>query len=59
MSGIGKSTFGQRAIREMHKYENLNSDFRCLCSPGQISLAIVTAVERRLLPMNIKVDRST
>jgi len=39
----------------MHKYENRNSDFRCLCSPGRISsLAIVAAVERRLLPMALK-----
>ena len=55
MSGIGKSKLGQRAIREMHKYENLNFDFRCLCFPGRISsLAIVAPVERRLLPMTWK-----
>ena len=32
MSGIGKSTLGQRAIREMHTYENLKSDFRSVFS---------------------------
>ena len=32
MSGIGKSTFGQRAISEMLKDETLNSDFRCVLS---------------------------
>ena len=32
MSGIGKSTLGQRAISEMHKCENLNSDLRSVLS---------------------------
>ena len=32
MSGIGKRALGQRAISEMHKYENLNSDFGSVLS---------------------------
>ena len=32
MSGRGKSKLGQCAIREIHKYENLKSDFRSVFS---------------------------
>lgn len=59
MSGIGKSTLGQRAIREMHKYENLNSDFRSVFSRANFITSDCSTGGEAFTADDTKVDRST
>ena len=59
MSGIGKSTLGQRAIREMPKYENLNSNFRSVFSGANFITSDCNSGGEAFTADNIKVDRST
>ena len=59
MSGIGKSTFGQRAIREMHKYEDLNSDFMPVLSRANFITSDCSTGGEAFTSDDIKVDRST
>ena len=59
MSGIGKRTLAQRAIREMHKYENLNSDFRSVFSRANFITSDCNGGEGAFTTDDIKVDRST
>ena len=59
MSGIGKSTCGQRAISEMHKYENLNSDLRSVLSGTNFITSDCNSGGGAFTTDDIKVDRST
>ena len=59
MSGIGKSTLGQRAISEMHKYENLNSDFGSVLSRANFITSDCNSGGEAFTADDIKVDRYT
>ena len=56
MSGIGKSTLGQRAISEMHKYENLNSDFGSVLSGTNFITSDCNSGVGAFITDDIKVD---
>ena len=59
MSGVGTSTLGQRAIREMHKYEDLNSDFGSVLSRANFITSDCNSGGEAFTADDTKVDRST
>ena len=56
MSGIGKRALGQRAISEMPKYENLNSDFGSVLSGTNFITSDCNSGGEAFATDDIKVD---